>query len=167
MKRSVRRGFTLMETVVSVGVIAVMVPIVMAFTVAGGESSRTAANETRSSLLARTVAHEIRLARDGAGQVLDGPLTWPDFPGGGERLVLSADRDGRLLQQLAAETYAQGLRDREVDFLVSVRGEARPVDGVTGDAVLSQVEISVEFPPAAAAENRRKFTYVELMHRDD
>lgn len=161
-------GFSLIEVVLSVGVIAVMVPIVMAFTVAGGKSSRVASNETRSSLLARTVAHEIRAARSGEGRFIGGPISWPEFPVGGGRLVLSADRNGELLEALSSATYESGVLDPAVAFLIAVRGSEHSLDrGLTISEVVSKVEISIETPPGATAENRRKFVYVELMHQDD
>lgn len=167
LANGMRRGFSLMEVVISVGVIAVMVPIVLAFTVEGGKSSKVASDETRSSLLARTAAREVDAAMEGISEVIGGTLPWPEFPEGGGRIVLSANRDGELLEQLEAGDYVTGVRDREVAYLVSIRGVGHQLETVDDSSVLSRVEISIETPAAAGEEDRRKFVYTELMHNDE
>ena len=166
-KQSGRGGFTLMEVVISVGVLAVVVPVVLAMIVAGGESSRIAGDETRAALIARSVVQEIRAAREGGGLVLEDQLPWPEFPAGAERLVLAVDRDGRIVEDLEAGVYESGERNPELMYLVSAKGELHRPDGLPESEVLSRVEVSVETPPAAKAEDRRKFVFVQLLHRDD
>jgi hypothetical protein len=156
-----------MEVVISVGVLAVVVPVVLAMIIAGGESSRIAGDETRAALIARSVVEEIRAARDGGGLVLKDPLAWPKFPAGAERLVLAVDADGKIVTELGAEEYESGERDGELRYLVSAKGEWHRPDGLPDSEVLSRVEVSVETPPAAKAEDRRKFVFVQLLHRDD
>lgn len=168
-----RAGFTLMEVVISVGVLAVAVPVVLAMVVAGGESSRIADDETRAVLVARSVVEEIRAAREGEGRVLRRKLDWPKFPATGDRLVLMVDGEGVLVRELEADRYASGERGGEARFLVSVKGVAagpdRPDQNSPGGSTieeLSRVEVSVETPPVAAVKNRRKFVFVQLLHRD-
>lgn len=156
-----------MEVVISVGVIAVMVPIVLAFTVTGGKSSKVASDETRSSLLARTAAREVDSAMEGASEVIEGTLSWPEFPAGGGRIVLSASRDGEILEQLEARDYLNGVSGREVGFLISIKGAEHFLDNVTDSSGISRVEISVETPAAAGEVDRRKFVYTELMHNGE
>ena len=156
-----------MEVVISVGVLAVVVPVVLAMIIAGGESSRIAGDETRAALIARSVVQEIRAAREGRGLVLEDKLDWPKFPAGAERLVLAVDGDGEIVTELGAEEYQSGERDQELRYLVSAKGELHRPDGLPESEVLSRVEVSVETPPAARAEDRRKFVFVQLLHRYD
>lgn len=162
-----RSGFSLMEVVIAVGVLAVAIPVVMAMLVTGNRSSRVATDETQAALIVRSVMQEVRSARDGRGALVEGTLPWPDFPSGGQRLVFSVDQEGRLAEQLEAGDYAAGVRDGEVKYLVSVAGALHPLEGQPDLDVLSKVVVSVEGPPAAKPEDRRKFEYVQLMHRDD
>lgn len=162
-----RHGFTLMEVVISVGVLAVVVPVVLAMVIAGGESSRVASDETQASLIARSVADEIRAARDGEGRILKGELEWPKFPTNGDRVVFAVARGGELVKELGAGGYATGEKDGEVRYLVSAMGVEHQPENLPDSEGLSRVEISVETPPAAKVEDRRKFVFVQLMHRDD
>ena len=161
------KGFTLMEVVISVGILAVVVPVVLAMLVAGGESSRIASDETQAALIARSVVQEIRAARDGEGRILKETLAWPDFPAKGDRLVFGVDRDGAIVGQLGADVYMTGERDVEVKYLVSATGDRHRSDGLPDSEVLSKVAVSIETPPAAKTEDRRKFVFVQLLHRDD
>lgn len=157
----------MMEVVISVGVLAVAVPVIMAMMVAGSRSSRVATDETQAALIARTVMQEVRAARDGRGRLVDGTLAWPEFPSGGGRLVFSVNGDGELLERLGEGEYETGLRDSEARYLVGASGVPHRREGAPDGEVLSRVTVSVETPPVAKAEDRRKFEFVQLVHRDD
>ena len=165
--RTARDGFSLMEVVIAVGVLAVAIPVVMAMLVAGTRSSRVATDETQAALIARSVMQEIRAARDGQGALVEGALGWPEFPSGAERLVFSVDAGGEMLAELGTGDYESGLRDGEVQYLVSVMGTRQPLEGRPDVDVLSKVVVSVETPPGARPDDRRKFEFVQLVHRDD
>ncbi len=160
-------GFSLMEVVIAVGVLAVAIPVIMAMMVAGTRSSRVATDETQAALIARSVMQEIRSARDGQGALVEETLPWPEFPAGGERLVFSVNVGGELVERLGDGEYATGLRDREVQYLVSAAGALHRLQDAPDVEVLSKVVVSVETPPGAKPEDRRKFEFVQLIHRDD
>ncbi len=162
-----RSGFSLMEVVIAGGVLAVAIPGGMAMLVTGTRSSRVATDETQAALIARSVMQEVRAARDGRSALVEGTLSWPDFPTGGERLVFSVNAEGGLAEQLGDGDYGSGVRDRAVQYLVSAAGTLHPLEGQPDLKVLSKVVVSVETPPGAKPEDRRKFEYVQLMHRDD
>lgn len=162
-----RSGFSLMEVVIAVGVLAVAIPVIMAALVAGARGSRVATDETQAALITRSVMQELRAARNGRGALVEGALSWPDFPADGERLVFSVDADGRLTALLGGGVYESGVRDRVARYLVSASGARHPLAGRPGPDVLSRVVVSVETPPGAGPEDRRKYEYVRLMHRDD
>ena len=156
-----------MEIVISLGILAVVIPLVLALTAAGGRASREAGDDTRSAFIARSVAHEIMEARAGRGQLIEEALSWPRFPSAGERIVFAADREGNLLRRLEPGVYESGIREDEVAYLVSVRGEEQLFEAHPGLATLSKVEISLEFPAVAGRENRRRRTFVQLMSPDE
>jgi len=160
-------GFSLMEVVIAVGVLAVAIPVIMAMMVSGLRSSRVATDETQAALIARSVMQEIRSARQGTGGLVEGTLAWPEFPGGGDRLVFSVDAGGRLLERMEDGAYATGVREPDVQYLVSAAGTPHRLEGGADLEVLSKVVVSVETPPGARAEDRRKFEFVQLVHRDD
>ena len=117
--------------------------------------------------MARTVAQEIRAARKGTGAFITEELPWPTFPEGGGRVVLTAAADGRLLGRVEESVYEPGVRDGSAVYVVSVRGADAGLEGGPAGGDVTRMEISVETPAVAAAEKRRKFVYVELVHRDD
>jgi hypothetical protein len=156
-----------MEVVIAVGVLAVAIPVIMGMMVTGTRSSRVATDETQAALIARSVMQEVRSARDGRGLLVDGTLPWPEFPAGGERLVFSAGAGGELLERLGDGEYASGLRDREVRYLVSATGTRHRLEAMPDETVLSKVVVSVETPPGAKPEDRKKHEFVQLVHRDD
>jgi hypothetical protein len=139
----------------------------MALTVAGGSASRAAAEDTRAALLARGAIEELRRARLGSSELIKGWLPWPEFPEGGGRLLLAADRDGRLVSVLEESQYELGVADRELGYLVSLRGTAHSPGRIPADERLAQVEVRVETPPRAGREHRRAQVFVRLMHPDD
>lgn len=55
--------------------------------------------------------------------MLEDKLTWPKFPAGAERLVLAVDGDGEIVTELGAEEYESGVRNQELRYLVSAKGE--------------------------------------------
>ena len=160
-------GFSLMEVVISVAVIAIIIPIVMALTVAGGEGSSEAADETRSILIVQSVLQEIERASNGQGLVYEGTIGWPDFPEEGEIMAFTVDRAGGLRAVMNAEEFATGTRDLETAFIVSAAGQLHEPPGITAAGNLSKVEITVGTPPGAPESQRRKMRFVRLLHRDD
>ncbi|NNC87436.1 MAG: type II secretion system protein [Akkermansiaceae bacterium] len=160
-------GFSLMEVVISVAIVGIVIPTVMALMVTGGRGSSEAADETRAILMVRSVLEELDRAREGKGEMLEGVLSWPDFPQGAERFVFTADRSGKLLAEAEAETYATGSRELEVAFLVTLKGERHLLESVPAANDLSKVEITIETPPGAGEADRRKLRFVRLLHTDD
>lgn len=156
-----------MEVVISVAIIGIVIPVVMAMTVAGGRSSAEAVDETRAMFLVRSVMEEIELARRGSGQFIEGELGWPEFPDGGGRLVLLADRGGALLEAAEGPDYEQGVSLPEAAYVVSVRGVFHPLPDRPENRDLSKVEITVETPARADSDNRRKMRFFRLWHPDD
>ena len=125
-------GFTIMEIVISVGLLALVIPLVIALTAASGQASRSASDDTKAAFVARSVLQEIAEARSGSGQLIEGELDWPEFPVEGDRYVFAVDIDGVLVGQLSTREYESGSRDSKVAYLVSARGEEQEVCGAPG-----------------------------------
>ena len=157
------RGFTLMESVISVGLLALVIPLVVALVAASGTASRSATDDTKAAFMARSVMEEIVAAREGGGDLIEEELEWPEFPGPGGRYVITADDEGNLLSLLEAGAYETGVDERGVAYLISVRGEQQDFPVHPELQSLSKVEIMVEFPAIAPRDNRRSRTFIQLL----
>ena len=156
-----------MEVVISVGILGLVIPLVLALTVVAGQSGRWASDDTKATFLARTILEEVANARAGEGELIENTLPWPDFPVAGDRLLFTADRNGRLLESISAAGYETGVKERGVVYLVSVRGQKEVLKHLPQVETLSRVEVSVESPAAAARKNRRSKKFTQLMDPDE
>jgi hypothetical protein len=138
---------------VSLGVLAVAVPLVMA-TVAGAAGSDA---DARADSVAGTVAalclQELRAAKRGEGRWLtstDGGL-----PPAGETRAIGFSMAGEPIGEVVEESYRAGCRDAEMVYLAGLTCEPpTPGAGAAG------VRITFEFPAAARMEKRQRLEFV-------
>ena len=166
LSQKISRGFTLTESVISLGVLGLIIPLILGLLVAGGETSQRASNETKAVFMARTIMQEVEAAREGRGELISGVLSWPSFPVDGGRLVFTANQDGLLLSNVATSDYETGVNLPSVSYLVSVRGVEEGIPSLGDAETISKVEVTVEAPAAAVSGNRKRETFIQLMHPD-
>lgn len=155
-----RRGATLMEAVIAVGVIAMAVPLVLGTLAESGESGLAAQAETRSSWIIPACMDELQATRDGVGQFL--PTTQPgqQFPPGSEVWALAFSADGRTLGKVSKAEYEKGvkrLENTQVRYLATLKGTPTPPK--PGITPLLNVTLTLEFPAAVPAEKRQKIAF--------
>lgn len=157
---SLRRGVSLVETMVSIGVLAVVAPLAIAALLRGGEGGTSARAETRAPVVVEACLTEIAAARDGRSQHL--PALVPGQPfGTGEVLCLAFRRDGVLLGPVAASTYESGiLRVAEQDAAYLARLEGTLETERPGFPPLLGVRVTVEHPAVAPALKRKRMEFL-------
>jgi len=73
------RGFSLIEAIVSVGVLALAIPLVLGALVESGNSGTSASAETRSGWMVPTCLDELKAAADGKSSVFPATRSAPRF----------------------------------------------------------------------------------------
>ncbi len=141
-----RRGFTLVETTVTAGIISTALLAVLGLFSASMTSSRETREMTGANLLARRLALEV---------------TQADLLGGKERVVAVFDESMKLVASSLVDAnvsswYDIGANARGARFIASIK-RTPPRPGVVAAA---EIVISVESPANAPAGNRKTHRYV-------
>jgi hypothetical protein len=159
-KPGLRRGVSLVETMVSVGVLAVVAPLAIAALLRGGEGGSAARAETRAPVIVESCLQEIQVARDGNSTHLPALQAGQPF-GDGEILCLAFRRDGVLLGPVAPASYEAGIvRVAEQDAAFLARLEGRLETERPGFPPLLKVAITLEHPAAAGSLKRRRLEFL-------
>jgi type II secretory pathway pseudopilin PulG len=163
-RRGRAAGFSLIEAVVSVGVLAVAAPLVLAAMIRAGESSALARAESRSPAMVAVCLSEIELARTDGGGLLDPIPAGGSFPAGDGLAAIGFTPEGRPVGRVEAEDYEQGTRSlagETLGYVVRIDGEPETVrsDG----RPMRSVRIAVEFPAPLPAERRRVLEFYSRM----
>jgi type II secretory pathway pseudopilin PulG len=160
--RSRRRpGFTLVEVIISIGVLAVMIPAVVAAMVAASRDAARARAENRAAGIVEVCLQEVEAARSGQGAWLD-PIP-PDgaFPAADQPAVIAFSEEGQALGRVKADTYSKGLTrldGKTVRYLARIEGKPETVRKDAG--TLRALKITVEYPSGAPAKRRRHLEFV-------
>ena len=155
-----RRGTSLIEVVVAIGVLAVAVPLVFAVIARSGQNAANARAETRATWIIPACLHEIEAARTGASQLIPPRLPGQPFPAAGQLLAIAFSEDGRPLGTIVQKTYATGIKtlaDQPVRYLTIIRTELAPA--IPGTPPMLNLHLTLEHPAAAPAARRRKIEF--------
>lgn len=159
-RRGFRRGVSLVETMVSIGVLAVVAPLAIAALLRGGEGGTAARAETRAPVIVEACLQEIQIARDGGSRNL--PALSPGLAfGSSEVLCLAFRRDGVLLGSVDGAGYDSGtLRVAEQDAAYLARLEGTLDTERPGFPPLLKVKITIEHPAVAGSTKRRRMEFL-------
>lgn len=151
-----------METVISVGVLAVAVPLTLAAIGESGKSGQASAAETRAPWIAAATFGELRAASEGRSPWFTAGADGRVTPPADAIWALGFSRSGAVLEMLSEENYTSGILksgDDEVRFIARVHpAEASAATNTNTTSVTTAIpamRVTVEYPSAAPA-NRRK-----------
>lgn len=158
-------GFSLVEVVLALGVIAFALVGIMGLFPVAIKSAQESQRETRATLIAQQIFSDLRAGTGANRLIVRGPsatnASWliTNFSlAGNTNLVLSYDASGiGRTDQIPAGAFAGSIPDAA--FLANVA-----VDTNTGIPNLSRVQATVETPASAPSANRSKYTFVTLMN---
>lgn len=153
-------GFSLIETIVSVGILALAIPLVFGALVGSGESSTTAAAETRASWIVPACLNELKAAADGQSSLIPPTPLGQAFPSGGQIYGIAFTAGGQALGPVDQGSYASGLQrlnDQDVRYITTLQGEVLPAK--PGSAPMRSVLVTIEYPAAAPAGRRSKLEF--------
>jgi hypothetical protein len=151
-----RRGSTLVESVIAIGVLAVAIPMVFGTLTESGKSGLASQAETRSSWIVPACMDEIRASREGRPQYFTATDTAQPFPAAGDVWALAFSADGKPVGKLTRSLYDKGLKElngkpvRYIATMAAVKQAASP---------MLRVDILLEYPSNAKAEKRAKLDF--------
>jgi hypothetical protein len=145
------RGFSLLEVTVSLGVLALAIPLSVAGIVGSANSDAASRMDSMAPSMVTTLLDEWRLARNGEGESAGEPRS----PAGSEQVwAIGFASTGKSLGRVQAEDYQRGARKSGVTYLARLENE--PVEE-SGSA--RKIRVSIEFPAVAAAEQRQRLEF--------
>jgi uncharacterized protein (TIGR02598 family) len=150
------RGFSLVEIVVALGVMAFALAGIAGLFPVAMASAQDSRRETRAALIARQLFATLRVPT-GTERIADPAVAGRVRLDANTNIALAFDADGNCLTNPVA-TAENPSPIPGASFLARV-----VVDTNTGTANLSRVQATVETPAAAASSNRSKFTFVTQM----
>jgi type II secretory pathway pseudopilin PulG len=168
MKRGIqqrpgRPGLTLMEAVIAIGIVAMTVPLLVVAMGASVKSRRNAEFDTRAAWIAGQVVDEVRNAwRGGESIFAEQVPAYPVFPGGGDKLYLLYDTEGKFAKISDEATCSAAVTTKGVGYVVTLEGlEHRPA-GLTLATPMSKLRVVVEAPAQALPAQRAKHMFLTI-----
>lgn len=159
-----KRGATLIEALIAVGVLAVAVPLVLGAIAQGGKSSMAAEAETRSTWMVSACMAEIRASRNGLSRYFPASAIGQTFPPAGDVWALAFREDGTLAGKLSKSLHDSGSREldgKPIRFIAVLEASAQPV--TPGRTPMLKTRISIQYPSSAPAAKRGNLDFHTLI----
>lgn len=153
-------GFSLIEAIVSVGILALAIPLVLGALVESGNSGTSAAAETRCGWMVPACLDELKAAADGKSAVLPKIPLGTAFPASGEVNGIAFGAGGESLGAVNKAAYETGVRrmsDTDVRYIAVLEGEVLPAKA--GSVAMRSIRVSIEYPASAPASKRTKLDF--------
>ena len=153
-------GATLIEAVISIGVLAVAIPMVFGTLAESGKTGMSSRAETRAAWIIPACMDEIRASREGRPQYLTATSSGQSFPPAGDVWALAFAEDGRPIGRLSKAAYEKGSKQLEGKTIRYIATLASTQDTVkAGFPPMLRVNLTIEYPAAAGVEKRRKLEF--------
>ena len=154
-----KRGVSLVEAMVSIGVLAVVAPLALAALLRANEGGSSSRAETRAPLIVESCMSELNMARKGTAEHLPAMLPGEEF-GKSEVLSLAFGSDGKLLGRVDGGQYDAGtdsINNQDAAYVATLQGEQD--EERTGFPPMLRVKVTIEYPSIAPSERRRKMEF--------
>ena len=152
--RACEVGFSLIEIVLALGVLAVSVPLVFLALEHGGRSGMASAADNRGGRMVEVCLEDVRASREGRTRWFTNTRPGTAIPPDGMTWALAFSNEGLVLGAVTAEQWNSGigrLEGQAVRYLAKIDSEAHLAEGLPE---VRKVRGSVE-EPAAAPDGRR------------
>ena len=154
------KGATLVEAALSLGVLAVAVPLVFGAIFQAGRSGVDAELDNRSTAIIPACLAAVERAREGRPGWFDPSPAGTAFPANGDVWALAFSEDGRVLGRLTKDEYEQGLKQKEgesVRYLATL--SATPQSENPSPNSPLRLTITIEHPAIAPAQRRGQLEF--------
>jgi type II secretory pathway pseudopilin PulG len=153
---------TLMEVVIAIGVVAFVVPIILAATGSAGSSRRNAEADTRSAWLAREVQQELLVSWGDfpAESVFETAQNFPVLATEAAPTVLLYDASGKFLAKGTNDDFTKASKVPKATYVVAIYAEAYIPPNLTGTAnSLATLRIRILHPAKDKPGSRSTYRY--------
>lgn len=147
-------GFSLLETVIALGVLAVSVPLVFLALEQGGRSGMASAADTRGGRMVEVCMEEVRASREGRARWFSNAEPGSSIPPDDEFRALAFSNEGRVMGKITVGQWTDGvtrLDGKPVRYLARIDSEPHVSTGLPD---MRNLRVTVE-DPAAAPEGKR------------
>ena len=150
-----KRGASLVEIMVSIGVLAVVTPLALAAMLQAGEGGSSSRAETRAPLIVENCLSELDMARKGLSTNLPAMQAGKEF-GKDQVLCLAFGGDGKLLGRVEGSGYDTGIPEVKGEDAAFLARLSAVEDKSRSDfPLMLTVKVSIERPAIASSKNRR------------
>jgi type II secretory pathway pseudopilin PulG len=159
-KTSRKRGSSLVETVIAMGVLAVAIPLVFASLAESGKSGMSAEAETRSTWIVPNCMEEILASREGRPQFFTATAVNEIFPPSGDVWALAFSPEGKLVGKLSKAVYDKGAKDLDgqaIRYIASLSSTTTTT--ASGANPMLRARISIEYPSGIPVAKRQKLEF--------
>jgi len=154
------KGATLVEATISLGVLAVAVPLVFGAIFQAGRSGIDSELDNRSTAIIPACLAAVERARVGSPGWFDPSPSGTIFPANGDVWALAFSEDGRVLGRLTKTEYEQGLKQKEgepVRYLASLSAAPQTANPPPDSPL--RLTITIEQPAIATAKRRSQIEF--------
>jgi type II secretory pathway pseudopilin PulG len=157
---ALRKGASLIEVMIAMGVLAVAVPLVLGAMAQTGGSNLAAQAETRSAWITRACFEELQCAMRGQSQYVQKLLPGEEF-GTNNNVLLCFGAEGGILGPLGATGYDGGVSTMagEPARYIAVMSGEKERGVVQGESRGLKVKITIEYPSSAPVAKRQKLDF--------
>lgn len=151
-----------MEVVIAIGVVAFVVPLILAATGSAGSSRRNAEADTRSAWIARQVQREIlaKWATPPHESIIQTGLSFPSFGSDGSPEVLLFDGDGKFISKGGSQDISDSSKIPKAVYIVTFYAEEYNPPNLSSTAnSLSKIHIHVLHPAKSLPASRGIYRY--------
>jgi len=153
---------TLMEVVIAIGVVAFVVPIILAATGSAGSSRRNAEADTRSAWIARQVQQELIVSwgEFPAESVFKENKNFPSFASKASPDVLLYDSGGEFVSKGSSTDLTKASQVPDASYVVAIYAEEYNPPNLTATAnPLCILRIQVIHPAKSSKGSRSTYRY--------
>ncbi len=164
------RGMTLIEIVVSMAIIAFVIPVILTVTAASAKSRMHAEADTQSSWIAQEIISQIRANwKSPSGEsFFDDSISYPNFSTAESPTILAFDTKGKFVSGQEHLSIDGLVHNPATSYLVSVYGEAyKPPIYDSQIKSGSLIHLAIHYPARSKPANRSVFEYQVLILRED
>lgn len=155
-----KRGASLVEAVIAVGVLSVAIPLVFGALAESGKSALSSEAETRSTWIIPACMEEIQASRDGRPQFFTATAVGKTFPPDGDVWALAFSADGKPVGKVGKAAYDKGAREingKPVLYIANLSSETEVP--ATGPTPMLRTRVSLEYPASSPATKRQKLEF--------